>query len=538
MAVTWAKHEILKPPTDEDVALMEPAQLMELWHEYHDVIRKSKEDPYRYGFVLQNWRKANEKLKSHDMVVVFGGNRSSKTTYGAWQVVDCLMKNPNSLIVCFAQNAELSVLVQQSAVYDQLPQEHRLKSLGTNEYISYTRQNGFTGNSFILPNGSRCLFKTYSQFQNNSTVLEGLELGSWEVTDAPNLGAWCDEYLGGPELLNTLMFRLVTRNAKCLLTFTPIDGYTETVRMLMDGAETLESKTADLLNDRVVPYVQKVKDRDAILVYFHTRDNPFSGYERMAKDLKACSEADILCRAYGIATKSSATKFPRFDVAVNVLPHDKMPKADDKKLTRYIIVDPAGSKNWFMLWIAVDETDTWYVYREWPDHSVGEWGDWKGNKWVPGPGCKGLGYGLHDYVKLINELETGEDIFERWMDPRLGKATYQSEDGASCLIDELCERGLWFQPAPGLEIEQGIQAIQTKLAWNPKQPQTGINRPHFYVSERCKNLIWALQEYTGEGGREEQPKDPIDCLRYAATVPIRYLDTTKLTPIQRFEKYY
>jgi len=97
---------------------------------------------------------------------------------------------------------------------------------------------------------------------------------------------------------------------------------------------------------------------------------------------------------------------------------------------------------------------------------------------------------------------------------------------------------LWFQAAPGLDIEQGLQALQTKFSWNSKAPKDGINRPHVYISERCKNLIWALQEYTGEGGREEQAKDPIDTLRYAATVPIRYMDASRMKPLQRFEKYY
>jgi len=535
--LTWARHEVLKPPTDAEMLAMEPAELMQLWTDYHEIIRKARADPYRYGIVLENWKRTKNLLTQHDMVVALGGNRSAKTAGGAHIVVESLMENANSLIVCFAQNAELSVLVQQTAVYDALPAELKQKSLGDKEYISYTRQNGFTGNSFILPNGSRCLFKTYSQYQQNSTVLEGLELGSWEPKVA-NLGAWCDEYLGGPELLATLMYRLVTRNAKALLTFTPIEGYTETVRLLMDGAETLESKEAELLGNRLVPYVQKCKGRDAALIYFHTKDNPFSGYDRLAKDLARGTESDILCRAYGIASKSAATKFPKFDVLVNVLPHDKMPPANSKNHTRYLIVDPAGAKNWFMTWIAVDESDTWWVYREWPDSSVGDWGIWKGNKWIAGEGCKGLGYGINDYVNLINELETGEDVFERWMDPRLGKSTYQSDDGASCIIDEMGDKGLWFQAAPGLDIEQGLQALQSKLSWNNKAPRDAINRPHIFISERCKNIIWALQEYTGEGGREEQPKDPIDTLRYAATVPIRHLDASKLAPLQRFEKYY
>jgi len=44
------------------------------------------------------------------------------------------------------------------------------------------------------------------------------------------------------------------------------------------------------------------------------------------------------------------------------------------------------------------------------------------------------------------------------------------------------------------------------------------------VSDRCQNIIWALQEYTGAGGPDEQAKDPIDVIRYAAVASIYFCD--------------
>lgn len=433
------------------------------------------------------------------------------------------MENPNAMIVCFSQTAEMSVLVQQSAVFQHLPEEFKTKKLGQEEYISFTKQNGFAGNSLIFPNGSRILFKTYTQFQQNQTVLEGLELGSYAPT-VVNLGAWCDEYLGGPDLINTLGFRLATRNAKMILTFTPIDGYTETVRMFLAGAKTIESRPADLLNGRIVPTIQECVGRDAAVLYFHTKDNPFSGYERVAKEAKEKGEEWILCRLYGIPTKSISGQFPLFSREVNVIKHDLIPRKD---VTRYMVLDPAGRKNWFMCWIAVDASDTYYVYREWPDVNVGDWAKWHGNKWIGGEGSKGLGYGIRDYVDLICRLEEGEQVFERLIDPRLGAAKYQSQNGASSIIEDLADAGLIFIPAPGLEVEDGIQALQSKMAYNPKAPIDSLNRPHFYVSDRCENIIAALQEYTGDGGPDEAHKDPIDTIRYAAIDGIRFLDSKK-----------
>ncbi len=669
--LTWARHCILKAPTEEEQLLMEPADLLAYWKNYHDVIKRAEDDPYRHGFVLDNWQKMKSCFDTANEVLALGGNRclageqevydpvqkkklrvdeitepfhvyaydeeskqfviaeaeipftkppsylihlmlsngesikctmehlfltesgwkplrvilhdlnqpsiigdtgfvrivngfifkhdtvwdftvpkyhnyiaggvvnhnSGKTTGGAWLVVNCAMSNPKSLIICFSQNAELSVLVQQAAVYKALPQELKTKTLGQNEYISFTSQNGFAGSGFILPNGSRVLFKTYSQFSQNNTVLEGMELGSYEPTSV-NLGAWCDEYLGGPELINTLVFRLATRNAKMLLTFTPIDGYTQTVREYLDGATTLEWKKAEALNNIDVPYVQKAKNKDAYVIYLHTKDNPFSGYERVLKEAKAKDAEWIKTRLYGIPTKSITTLFPRFDSKINVVKHDAIPT---KNVTRYQIIDPAGRKNWFMCWIAVDESGAWWVYREWPDINVGPWGNWRGNKWTQGEGCKSLGMGIKDYVDLINNSEVGETIFERIIDPRLGQAKYSHERGQSSIIEDLADNGVICHPAPGLHEDDGLQSLQSKMAWINTKPLDAINRPHFYVSERCENIIWALQEYTGAQGPDEQAKDPVDCYDVETEILtksgwVKFCDLSKLEPVATMDK--
>ena len=106
----------------------------------------------------------------------------------------------------------------------------------------------------------------------------------------------------------------------------------------------------------------------------------------------------------------------------------------------------------------------------------------------------------------------------------MGAAKYQTHNGSSSIIEDLADAGLVFVPAPGLDIEDGLQAIQSKMAYNRSQPINALNRPHFYVSERCGNIIQALQEYTGEGGPDEAWKDPIDVIRYACIDGIRYVD--------------
>jgi len=533
MSLKWKEHAILKPPTPEEIVQMTPEVLANIWEKYHEAIDNSERDPYRYGYVLPNWGVADELLSQFNEILISGGNRSSKTTWAARAVVRAALENPGAVIFCFAQNADVSIRQQQSAIYDALPEEMRRRVMGQEVSVSYTRKNGFSKSSLILPNKSHIIFKTYAQFLNNDTILEGAELGCREPAWI-NVGSWCDEYLIGPELLATLRFRLATRNAKLIVTFTPIDGYTEVVRDYLEGAKTVLRRPAALLNDKEVPFVQHSKNRNAGIIYFHSDQNPFGGYERIAKDLAGRDEAEILTRAYGVPTKSASSKFPGFSLEVNVLKHDMIPR---NGVTRYMILDPAGRKNWFMCWIAVDATETYYVYREWPDVSVGDWAKWHQGKYIGGEGSKGLGYGIKDYVDLIMRYEEGEDIFERLIDPRLGAAKYQSQNGASSIIEDLADAGLVFVPAPGLDIEDGIQAIQSKMAYNRRSKVDAINRPHFYVSERCQNIITALQEYTGEAGPDEAQKDPVDCIRYACIDGIRFVETKKYNQLQKAGGY-
>jgi hypothetical protein len=510
---------------------MSPEVVLELHEKYHEALQAAEDDPYRYGFILPHWKHADEHFENFRTLLLLGANRSAKTRYGAKSVVKAALDNPQSLIFAFAQDDETSKLVQQQEVYLMLPAELKKRRTGAREYISYTLQNGFANSRVSFGNGSQIVFKKYTQYLQNPSILEGMKLGSPDPAWL-NIGAWCDEYLLGMDMLNRLYLRLATHNAKLLLTFTPKDGETETVRNYRDKAKTISTRPAELMEiihkkkNYIVPYIQHNEQKNTAIIYFHTKDNPWGGYESVVEICRAKNDpAYTLTAAYGVPTSSAQAVFPMFDTQVNVISHDKIPRGN---VTRYMILDPAGRKNWFMCWIAVDATETYYVYREWPNVSVGDWAKIHSGKWIGGEGSKGLGYGIRDYVSLITSYEEGEEIFERLIDPRLGAAKYSTGDGSSSIIEDLSLAGLEFIPAPGLHIEDGIQAIQTKMAYDRKKPIDSLNRPHFYVSDRCENIIAALQNYTGEDGDNEAWKDPIDVIRYAAITPITHIDPNSM----------
>jgi len=146
----------------------------------------------------------------------------------------------------------------------------------------------------------------------------------------------------------------------------------------------------------------------------------------------------------------------------------------------------------------------------------------------PGEASRGLGYGYQRYIETISELEDGEEIFERLIDPRLGAQRFQRDDGDSCMMDELDNLDFIVKPAPGMEIEDGLQDLVDLMDYDTTKEITAMNRPYFYVSEDCQNIIEALAEYTGEGGKLEAHKDAIDVLRYAASAKIDHVPKSKL----------
>lgn len=528
---TWTKHPALPIP---DIAMIEAkgwdtnVQGMLDYHaDREDMIFKMNDDPYRYGHELDHWLKADKLLKGGSEILCLGGNRSGKTEWAGKRVVQAAMNNPNSIIWCFQTTFENSVQMQQKVIWKYIPKElkNAKKTKVTN--ISYSQKRGFSDGKVVFPNGSEIVFRNYSQ---DITTIEGGEIGSMNpMEDEPhifNAGFWADELI--PQAwLETLRFRLVTRDAVGIITFTPIEGYSPTVKEYLNGAITEEEIVSDLIPKMKVPIVQQPKRKDSKIIYFQTKDNIYGGYERIKKTLEGAHRDDILCRAHGVPVKPMAGKFPKFSHKHNVVKHSEIPFIKDKEadVTHYMVIDPSGAKPWFMIWISVTPLDEVYVWAEFPDYSYGDWADMsKGTKGRPGDGAKPNGYGFQDYKDRMLEIEDGRVIFERIIDPRLGATRFQKEECQTTYIDELTNIGIDTLPAPGYDEDTGLQAINNWLSWDDTKPLDLGNKPKLFISDQCENTIYAFTEYTGMLGKDEPTKDPIDCVRYAAVSEIIYID--------------
>ena len=521
MTIEFTKHPALEAPTDEEIVLLGEAdpKLLVALHEAHEGrIRSAEEDPLRHGFELPGWSRMRNALQDYDEVITFGGNRSGKTTGCAKMVMESVTENMDGHVVCFSQNADTSIKVQQAAVWEMMPREFRRKTKSIDGYINFSMQNGFTGSSFIFPDTrTRVDFKTYTQFSNNQTILEGFEFG-FRNPSGTNIGAWLDEYLGDAALVNTLRFRLATRDSKMLLGFTPIDGYTPFVSDYLKGAETLETKPASLLNEEQVPVIQYSPERDAGVVYLHSDENPFGGYDRIAKDLKNANRDTIMVRAYGLPTKSMTSLLPNFSPEVNVLSEEPnkydMTFPDKKSLTWYQVVDPAFARNYVAIWAGVSEDEEIFIRREWPDRDTyGEWALFGDPKWRKGPASDKIGYDVQRYCELFEEIEEelGIEVTERIGDSRF--FAKENENNVD-LFTSFYDFGMNFTPSDGQQEGIGNTSLDDWFFYNPNYDLDPANRPRCYVHEDCGNLIDSMINYNASGKADEALKDFFDLIRY------------------------
>jgi phage terminase large subunit-like protein len=511
-------HPVIRMPTREELARLGHEKGWQFLQKREELIAREKTDPLRYGYVPPIWTKASELLEQHRELLVMGGNRSGKTEWAAKEVVARLQRKPNSVAWLFQTTAPNSIEMQQPRVFKYLPPEWRTAKKSAITNITYSVKGGFTEGKFVAPNGAQCIFRNYAQ---DPSTIEGGEIDI----------AWCDE-LVPLDVLETLRFRLLDRNGVLIVTFTPIEGYTATVKEYLTGAKTLTAVDATLLpkfNEvdgekqicgyEQVPVVQLGrKERPAI--YFHTSENPWAGWERMQQELRNETREKILCRAYGVPTKSINNRFPLFSDDVHVVRHDLIPTGG----TRYHFIDPCSGRNWAMIWALIDATGRCFVYREWPcpDDYIegvgypGMWAEPDGKKHDgrQGPAQKDFGFGLDRYVTEIKRVEAGEKIFERWMDSRYGNAQTLAKEKPTTLIEEMSELGMEFIATPGDTIDEGVGLINDWLHYDTQKPLSAVNQPRLYISERCKNVIYCLKEWTGQDGAKGASKDFPDLLRY------------------------
>lgn len=521
----------LSPEEIDRLTIEDPERAQTLTRLLMDQPTSEKEDPIQWGWTLPGWRRVMERFDKDKIHVIMGGNRSSKTYFANRMLVHLAQSIPEAEIRSMHVTEERSISDAQRYVWQNLPARYkRTKKKSSTHSLQYNQKNGFNAAKAILPptdpnaeRGSTIYFNNYRQYAADPQIFEG-----WS--------AHCihmDEEV--PEsIFNTLLGRTVDYHGRLILTFTTLQGWTPLINSLLKGAETVRTRYSELLQ-RELPVEQiSANWPDCRIHYFWTQDSPFiDGHELVRTYAKQPQEVK-LARLYGIPSKSFQGRFPKFNRETNVVEHEQIPFIKDPSIdvTRYFICDPGGSKPWVALWAGVMRDGRIFIYREFPDSTMGAWalphvnGAGK-SVGKPGPGQRPLGWGYIDYKNHFEDLEDGEDIFERIVDPRMGAATVRTKEGESNIINTMSNLGFVFRAAPGVDIEAGIAKINDALSWDDTEPMTVDNTPKLFVSDHCDNLITSMMEYSGQS-RAEHFKDQIDCLRYLMVSGAEYISESSL----------
>jgi hypothetical protein len=640
---------VIAEPTAEMVAALAVADqvpvetaLVHLVEERELAIRRMTDEPAIYGWVSPIWRvcwallgvpwldaawaKRMREALTFDRPVrsllILGGQRSGKTQFEATSGMKLLLSKEKARFWMFHMTHEQSVRYHQALMWQMIPTGWRRKIKTEREYISWTEQRGFSDDNFILATGSNGNFRNYSQ-----DVRDAIEGGEVD-------GAAADELIPA-DWVETLEFRLATRNGWLIVGFTPVDGYSGTVKMFCDGATVVKESTAFLLprdgkepdearalgltpdeyaevkqaliEERMpacppcrpqqcekwldgetgepqvpagrvfekMPRVLKCAGRNAAVVYFHSPDNPWGNAANVIEKSRAMRVDERRIRFYGFAERLVGARFHTFDDRVHVVKADSIPQHG----TNYMIVDPCSGRAFFMLWIRITPDGKWFVFREWPGNynipGIGvpePWAEPSSGKEMDGKkgrGQKSPGWGLAGYKREIARLEgwqqegktedgrrklelwvnvprpdgmseedwvaswsergmAKEKLQARYMDARFANTKSFEEGGMVTLIEKFEEIGLTFYDSSTgggkWTIDDGCSMIEDALAYDNTRPVDFFNEPRVYISEDCRNLIFAMKTWTGEDGQTGATKDPIDCLRMGFLKGLTYVD--------------
>lgn len=229
--------------------------------------------------------------------------------------------------------------------------------------------------------------------------------------------------------------------------------------------------------------------------------------------------------------------FPGFDPAAHVIAPFEIPPS----WVRGLSIDPAHRRPFALVWIAFEPRHDGriVVYREWPDE--------------PHHLMRSSDLTPRDYATVIRNLEGGEKMDFRCLDPRFGKQKPREHGEVRTSPQEkFAAVGLYFDcQLEGAETEEtGIQLIRSLLRWDRNASLSPLNRPRLQVFNTCQNTInaLALRNFVPPQAKDPQVlpeklleayKDFCDALRYGLLYDrpaSRNIQTDGYIPLRELEE--
>jgi hypothetical protein len=464
------------------------------------------------------------------------------------------------------------------------------KQAATHHKVNYSDVGGFTMGVVQIPQTRALIhFDVYGSDPNKWEGKEfGARIKQWKYrpdgTRIENVAVVCDESL------SLLYFKMLARRVryrggKLIWPFTPIHGITPAVKEVVGTLKVVKSERAELfdllkLSPPNVPGCPRghmpvvgipVWPRSRA-VYFHWSRQSFNNYSEIVKqDCEGKTPEYVERIGHGYSRDSITRALPQFG-PWNIIDEKDLPEVG----TNYRFCDPHDARAWFITKVRVtpgDEPD-FYIYDEWPDYDT--YGDWatpteretsedttKGWDGDVGPAQFAQVDGIVGYKKIFREMDTirhdseperdpqrrkrqleakklGRPVFEQiadeYIDSRAGPRPHLEEHGQTCTVWEFekehtdPETGevlepVYFQMVSGEKID--LNLVRELMACRKNAEGLIVKPPRLFIVRKCRQHIWAAENYTGRSGEKGASKDPIDNKRYIAGADLVHRSETR-----------
>jgi len=544
---TPTPHPVLGLPTPAQMAALGQEAWAKLMLEREQRIQRERNEPFPHWYEPPIWKVCDallgfpwvdadwaRRMREHlgfptpvKILLINGGNRGGKSEYASDRVMRVLRTLRNyrdsagepPRAWCLHSTLPMSRQYQQPLFWSYLPAELRAKDYKTRvTYIAYKQKTGFSEENFVLPDGADCVFKAYEQDRR------GIEGGNVDII-------WPDELVPS-DWVETMDLRIAEKGGWMIITFTPVDGYTETVRLFQDGAEVVKESTAFLLPKDGGPAdearalglteaeLEEVKRADA-----EKRASivPQSRPENCNRWIEGGGEgaAATLQKGGGGAAATSGMDINPVNSGQMAIPAGREFETVPRVLK---CVSQNAEQQRACVFFHTSDNPYGNPKSVWST-IAGKSADFKRERFY-GIATKNFSARFPKFNVKVHVVRPDqipqtkpETIQERFMDSRFASTPKMERDRPVTLIEEFADLNLHFTPTPGDDIEEGVQLIQDALAYDDSRPVDFFNQPRLFISNECQNMIYALTTWTGytkEGRRnmEGATKDPIDLLRY------------------------
>lgn len=309
----------------------------------------------------------------------------------------------------------------------------------------------------------------------------------------------------------------------------------------------------------VMPRVRRCLADYKGVVYFSPADNPFGNPPAVFDKWKNSNLRERMQRLYGEATKTFSGQFPKFG-KIHIIPHDKIPKFG----SNYHICDPTpGGRPFVAGWFRVTRFAA-FMYREFPEMNPSPFGDdvpfgaWAVpsgrksgiNDGDRGPGAEPVAWGLERYKQHFAALErwqeyiewskgqervlpiqdwreengAEESVEERFLDCRSADNPNITKEGVVTLVDKFQELNLDFSVTPGGTVDERVRLTNSRFDFKEDSAGNVTQPPTLYISDRCVNTIFCLQNWMGVEGQKGAMKDFVDLVTWFAALDLDFIE--------------